>query len=162
MILIKHLRSLYDSDDFVFRFLHLLDFIEWEQGRSMSHVDYIDAFRERTTRLTASYSKDGQLDSAGLVQDLFAALFYAKLEATYPKKMGPFLAGLKPEQFTVETLAESVRAGRVSVEVAQRVAHGGFMRGPELFDSGFFRISSAEAQVMGTPGKKSRRWVSFL
>ena len=37
MLLVKHLRSLFDSDDFVYRFLHLLEFIEWEQGRSI-HV----------------------------------------------------------------------------------------------------------------------------
>ena len=106
IMLVKHLKHLFDSDDFVHRFLHLLDFIEWEQGKALSHIDYIDAFRERSNRLTASYSKDGRLDAQGLVDDLFSALFYAKLETTYRKKMGPFLAGLSPSEFTVEHLAE--------------------------------------------------------
>ena len=46
----------------------------------MSHVDYIDAFRERSNRLLLSYTKDGKVDNQGLVHDLFSALFYAKLE----------------------------------------------------------------------------------
>lgn len=47
ILLIKHLKDMFDSDDFVYRFLHLLDFIEWEQGRSVSHTDYADAFMQR-------------------------------------------------------------------------------------------------------------------
>ena len=61
---------------------------------------------------------------------------------------GDLMSLVPAVRWSIEALNDSVTAGTMSEEIAQRLSHGGFMLSPELFDAGFFRISNAEAGVM--------------
>ena len=81
------LRKKFDSDDFVYRFLHLIDFIEFEQPKSMATLDFIEDYQRRMDRLKASYSTDGVFDHVGMNNDLFVVMFYAKIDKSVRKNL---------------------------------------------------------------------------
>ena len=56
MRIVETLRKKFDSNDFVYRFLHLLDFIEFEQSKAMSAIDFTEDYQRRMTRLRATYT----------------------------------------------------------------------------------------------------------
>ena len=132
IMMIDMLRTKFDSDDFVYRFLHLIDFVEFEQSKAMSPLDFIEDYHRRVARLKSAYTRDGVFDDSALNKDLFTAMFYAKIGKTLRKQLGPHIATLTDQSFTLGeltswvernvTMADHEHGGRRS-EVAARAQH---------------------------------------
>ena len=94
IMMVELLRKKFDSDDFVHRFLHLIDFIEFEQPRTMATLDFIEDYQRRMDRLKAAYTKDGAFDNVGMNKDLFVVMFYAKVDKSIRKMLPTHISTL--------------------------------------------------------------------
>ena len=131
------LRSKFDSDDFVYRFLHLIDFVEFEQPRSMSPLDFIEDYHRRVARLKSAYTRDGHFDNAALNDDLFTAMFYAKIDKRLRKDLGPHISSLTDSTLSFNldaptawvernvTMSDHESTGRARADVAARAQLSG-------------------------------------
>ena len=108
IMMLDLLRTKFDSNDFVYRFLHLIDFVEFEQPKSMSALDFIEDYHRRVARLKSAYTKDGVFDNAALNGDLFTAMFYAKVDKSLRKALGPHISSLTDATFKLDELTEWV------------------------------------------------------
>ena len=109
IIILEHLGNKYNCKDFVHRFLHLLDFIDFQQARSQSLPAYVQDFERRQTRLITAYTSAGGFDDDAFRKDLFASLFFQKLGKGYKKKLSTYVSAMNQADFTVENLAQWVQ-----------------------------------------------------
>ena len=106
MMMIMRLSEKIDSKDFVYKFLYLIEFIDWQQPRNMSHVDYVEEYTDKKDRLIAAYTENNSINYERLVNDLLTALMYDKLEPRLRKTLSKFINGWEAADFNMEKVGE--------------------------------------------------------
>ena len=106
MMMIQRLSEKIDSKDFAYKLLYLIEFINWQQPRNMSHIDYVDEYTDKKDHLIAAYTDNDPIDHDKLVSDMLTALMYEKLEPRLRKSLSKFINEWEAADFNMKKVGE--------------------------------------------------------